>query len=234
MKIKTDLHIHTVLSACCSQDNSVLNVVNMAKLLDKKIIAFADHNSCLNCAAGMAAASKEGILFVPAMEVTTAEEIHVLCLFKDIKSAFLLQSEVASHLPKYTLNEKIYCPQRVLDEEDKEIERIPYLLNVASSYDIYSLVQKVKELGGIAIPAHIDRESNSVLAVLGELPPDLEVSAVELSKNASNDLIEEYAKKYRVIQSSDAHCLEDMCLCDFELDLKELSVQALFDCLEGK
>ncbi len=234
MRIKADLHIHTLLSACCSPDNSIQNVVKMARLLDKKIIAFADHNSCLNSSAGAKAAEKEGILLLPAMEVTTAEEIHVLCLFRDIKDAVVLQNEIDWQLPKYPLNEKIYCPQRVLDENDGEIERIPYLLNIACGYDIYSLVERVKELNGVAIPAHIDRDSNSVTAVLGEMPPDLDVKTVELSKSASSQMIERYAKKYRIIQSSDAHCLEDMCLSDFEFELSEVSVSALFDYLEGR
>ena len=42
------MHVHSVLSACCSRDNTVTNIVNMSKLLGTKFLGVADHNSCLN------------------------------------------------------------------------------------------------------------------------------------------------------------------------------------------
>ena len=104
------MHVHSVLSACCSRDNTVTNIVNMSKLLGTKFLGVADHNSCLNFPAVNELCLKEGIVAVPAMEVTTAEEIHVLCLFRDFLSAKALSDEIAANLPAYPVDERFYHP----------------------------------------------------------------------------------------------------------------------------
>lgn len=112
------MHVHSVLSACCSRDNTVTNIVNMSKLLGTKFLGIADHNSCLNFPAVNELCLKEGIVAVPAMEVTTAEEIHVLCLFRDFLSAKALSDEIAANLPAYPIDERFYYPQCVTDGGD--------------------------------------------------------------------------------------------------------------------
>ena len=98
MLVKTDLHVHSVLSACADKDNTVNNIVNLGVLLDTRILALSDHNSCLNFPAFKQVCVANGILAVPAMEVTTAEEIHVLCLFKDYQDAKTLNDEIFDSL----------------------------------------------------------------------------------------------------------------------------------------
>ncbi|HPG92718.1 MAG TPA: PHP domain-containing protein [Clostridia bacterium] len=234
MKVKIDLHIHSVLSACCSKENTVNNIVNMSKLLDNQIIAIADHNTALNARAASKVAQKNGILVVPAMEVTTAEEIHVLCLFKSFDEAEKFSDEIYESLPKYRLDEKYYNPQIILDENDCEIGRKEYLLSVATKYDLYELITQIKSRGGIPIPAHIDRESNSIMSVLGFVPNDLDIAALEISQSCPKDVYDELKKDYILITGSDAHSLEQMCETECFLDLDEISLDALFEKLGKK
>ncbi|MEG1996651.1 MAG: PHP domain-containing protein, partial [Oscillospiraceae bacterium] len=57
------------------------NIINMASLLGLDVIAVSDHNSAKNLPAVFKLGKKAGITVIPAIEVTTAEEVHVLCLF---------------------------------------------------------------------------------------------------------------------------------------------------------
>ena len=234
MKMNVDLHIHTVLSGCCQDDNTVNNLVNMCQLLNKDFIAFADHNSMANCRVGAKLAKQAGMIFVPAMEVTSAEDVHCLCLFKELQNGLILADEIERNLPKFPLDDRFYAPQRVLNESDQVVQTIPHFLNLACHLDVYELKQKVEQLGGLMLPAHIDRDANSMLAILGDIPNDLDFCAVELSSRASEELIKKYSAKYNILKSSDAHCLETLCSFEFFLDLREKSIDALFDFLQNK
>lgn len=234
MKVSVDLHIHTVLSGCCFDDNTVNNLVNMCQLLEKDFIAFADHNSMANCAVGAKLAQRTNMIFVPAMEVTSAEDIHCLCLFRELKNGLILAEEIEQNLPKLPLDTRFYSSQKVLNELDETVREIPHFLNMACHLDVYSLKERVEELGGIMIPAHVDRDANSMIATLGEMPVDLPFTAVELSSRADDATTEEFSAKYRILKSSDAHTLEKLCTFNFYLELKEKSIDALFAYLQGK
>lgn len=231
MLFKTDLHIHSTLSACCDRENTLNNIINMSKVLGLRIIAIADHNSAKNVEVAVNLAKENGILCVPALEVTTNEEIHALCLFRNVIDAKILSDEIASSSLKYPLNEKIYYPQTVLDKNDCVIEKIDYLLNVATNFDIYSLINRVRQLDGIVIPAHIDKESASLYSVFGVIPNDIDLTTVECRKCCPTAVLNDCKDKYNVIYSSDAHNLGSMCENDFYLDLKEMTIDSLFDYL---
>lgn len=227
MLVKVDLHIHSALSPCCENENTLRNIVNMSGVLGTQIIAISDHNTAGNLRAAQTYAKKKGILVVPAMEVTTAEEIHVLCFFRGVSDAESFSGLLAKDMPKYPLNRKFYNSQLLLDEKDNVTGEVGYFLNVATRYGIYELIQAVKERSGVAVPAHVDRESNSVLSVLGAIPDDLGVAALEVSPVCPPGLKEELKQKYYIITGSDAHCLEKMCVNDYYVDLPEVSVAAL-------
>ncbi|MDD5934941.1 MAG: PHP domain-containing protein, partial [Clostridiales bacterium] len=76
-----DLHLHSCLSPCGDNDMTPANIVGMAKLKGLDVIAVTDHNSCRNCAPTMQLGEEKGVLVLPGMELTTQEEVHVVCLF---------------------------------------------------------------------------------------------------------------------------------------------------------
>ena len=71
-----DLHLHSCLSPCGDNDMTPANIAGMAKIIGLDLIALTDHNSCKNCPAVAIAAREYGLLFLPGMELTTAEEVH--------------------------------------------------------------------------------------------------------------------------------------------------------------
>ena len=79
-----DLHIHSCLSPCADDENTPNNVAGIASLSGLNIIALTDHNSTANCPAFFAACERFGITPIAGMELTTSEDIHVVCLFEEL------------------------------------------------------------------------------------------------------------------------------------------------------
>ena len=97
------------------------------------------------------------------------------------------------------------------------------LLSVATSISVEEISDIVKEYGGICYPAHIDRDSNGIIAVLGTLPRSIGFMAVEF-RDGEN--IEKYAKTYdltdlRTLTNSDAHFLTGIRDKDAYLELPD-------------
>ena len=82
-----DLHVHSCLSPCADNDNTPNNIAGMATILGLNIIALTDHNTCKNCPAFFTAAKRYGLVPVAGMELTTSEDIHVVCLFENLEDA---------------------------------------------------------------------------------------------------------------------------------------------------
>ena len=95
MNIYYDFHIHSCLSPCGDDDNTPNNIVNMALIKGLNAIALSDHNTGKNCPATIAAGKKNGLVVLPAMELTTSEDIHVLCLFEKYEQLAALEEYIA-------------------------------------------------------------------------------------------------------------------------------------------
>lgn len=206
-----DLHIHSCLSPCGDEDNTPNNIAGMATLNGLNIVALTDHNSCKNCPAFFAAAKKYGIIPIAGMELTTSEDIHIICLFEDLRDAMMFDEYVDSNRIKIKNRPDIFGEQKVLDENDEPICEVEDLLINASSISVDNVCEVVSQFNGICYPAHIDRDSNGIIAVLGTLP-DCGFTNYELH---DRDKLEEFSRLYdipkdRFIISSDAHYLTDM------------------------
>ena len=237
MKLYYDLHLHSCLSPCGDNDMTPYNLVNMAKIFGYDIIALTDHNSCKNCESAMKIGERIGITVVPGMELFTSEEIHNVCLFPTLHKAMEFSDYIYSTLPPVKNKEKIFGEQLVMDCEDGILQREEILLTTASSVSISELNKLVEKFDGVSYPAHIDRNSYSIISALGDFPPEVESRCFELTPNAR---AEEYLAKYPatkgklIIRSSDAHYLENMREPEFMIDLPENSARALIDYLKGR
>jgi len=219
MNVKYDLHIHTALSPCALDVMTPNNIYNMSKLNELKVIAITDHNSCHNTKAIIELAKDDELVVVPGMEVETREEIHLVCLFSDIDAVYKMQEKVFDHLPKLKNKVKVLGHQLVMDEEDEIIREEQRLLSFATDLSFEDVIDSVWDLGGIAIPAHIDRPSYSVISNLGLLPDNDKLGVLEVSQYGD---YEAYAKQYSeqtVIQSSDSHELGFIGICKRSLEI---------------
>ena len=99
--------------------------------------------------------------------------------------------------------------------------------------DLYSLEARTEELDGIIVPAHVDKQSASLLSVLGCVPDDLKTGCLEISRACPEELRLGLSRKYLLLESSDAHCLEGMCASDFYLELERNDIEGLFEILKN-
>lgn len=210
MKIAYDFHIHTAASPCGDDYMSPNNIINMAKLNGLQAIAITDHNTCANCEVIMKLGEQNNLLVIPGMEIECMEEFHCIALFPDIKAAKDIEEYVEAHMPKIKNRVDIFGNQFIMNENDEVVGEIERLLLTASSISAEDLFNKVRGAGGIIFPAHIDRKSYSIVSNLGFIPDELDLHVIEISKSAQ---IDEYRQKYKnttIIQSSDAHYLQDI------------------------
>lgn len=235
MKYAVDLHIHSALSPCSEKEMTPNNIVNMALLKQLDIIALTDHNTAANTAAVCKCAEGSRLLVVPGMEIETAEEVHLLGLFPDVKAALSLQETVYASLPPIDNREDIFGSQYMMDEEDNITENLKRMLITATSLSIQEVFNLVTGIGGVVVPAHVDRNSYSIISNLGFIPEELEINCIEISKQCDAEAFlknSRHLERYRLLRSSDAHSLGEILERESFLELKELSVQCLLEKLK--
>ena len=222
MQYAYDLHNHSCLSPCADNDNTPNNIAGMAYLSGIKIVALTDHNTAKNCPAFFEAAKRYGIIPIAGVELTTAEDIHLVCLFEKLESAMDFDEYLQNRRVLIKNRTDIFGDQLILDAEDEVIGSEEFLLPNATTISLDEAPGIVREFGGICYPAHIDRDANGIIAILGTLPPTPVFSCIEMRDgNKMNEYKERFLLEDKLfIVSSDAHYLTDINESNnsFELD----------------
>jgi predicted metal-dependent phosphoesterase TrpH len=209
---QAELHVHTVLSPCAEVELIPPLIVVEAVERGINLIAITDHNASANVKAVQKAAQNSGLTVLPGMELQTQEEVHVLCLFDHLEQLNAWQEKVNQNLPPLQNKPDYFGEQFVVDETGEFIRRENQLLLTSASLSIEETFQEVRKLGGLAIPAHVDRKAFGLIENLGFVPPDLAVDALEVSRHLSTDqacLKFPQLKGYPLIQGGDVHRLEE-------------------------
>lgn len=206
-----DLHTHSCLSPCAEEDNTPNNLAGMAYLNGVRLMALTDHNSCKNCPAFFTAARRYGIVPIAGAELTTAEDIHIVCLFERLEAALEFDGALQPHRTLFPNRTDIYGEQLICDGEDNIIGSDKYFLPVATDLPLEAAAELVSGMGGICYPAHIDRQANGLIAVLGGFPQTPEFGCAELYRPQAAEYSEKYGlSEKRLIIGSDAHRLTDL------------------------
>lgn len=226
MRVRYDLHVHSALSPCADDDMTPATIVGYAALDGISVVAIADHNAIGNVKVAMDVGNAYGVCVVPALELQTQEDIHVLCLFPTLEA---LQGFFDSiDFPQVANNPSIFGRQLIIDEDDNVIGEEQRLLHVGASIAVEDVPALALRFGGLAVAAHVDRDENGMLAILGDVID--EYSTVELSSHASEELYERFADR-RVICDSDAHWLDAIGKAKGELEINELSPTGVLEAL---
>lgn len=208
-----DFHIHSCLSPCADNDMTPNNIAGMCVLAGLNIAALTDHNTSKNCPAFFEAAKRNGIIPIAGMELTTAEDIHLVCLFEELTNALNFDSFVNGHRILIPNRVDIFGEQPIMNGNDEIIGTEEYLLSNATDISVDEAAKHVASYGGICYPAHVDREANSLIAVLGTFPDYADFLCAGFH---NPDKIGEMCEKYPELQkrkplvSSDAHFLWDI------------------------
>lgn len=209
--LRFDFHLHSCLSPCGDDGATPADLAAMCALAGYDAVALTDHNTTDNCPAFCAAAERRGLLALPGMELTTAEEIHVICLLPDLASAAAFGALVRQRLNPGENRPEFFGRQLVMDGEDRVIREETALLAGATDISVMEAAALVKGFGGVAYPAHIDRPAFSLLSNLGLWLPDAGFPLAELSLRCPT----EFARRpdlagVRFIRGCDAHALDQI------------------------
>ncbi|MBO7217089.1 MAG: PHP domain-containing protein [Clostridia bacterium] len=238
-----DFHIHSCLSPCGDDDMTPANIAGAATLAGLNIVALTDHNTAKNCPAFMKAAKKYGIIGIAGMELTTAEDIHVVCLFENLEDALSFSDEIERHIVKIKNRPEIFGRQQIMDDEDNILGEEEFLLSNATDISVEDVPKLVQEFCGVCYPAHIDRTANGIVSILGVFPKESDFSAYELHNAEKTteyeDRFNHLKDKLRII-GSDAHYLWDLRDAEDYIDIddepysSELVRKRLFRYLRGE
>lgn len=208
-----DLHIHSCLSPCADDDMTPGNILGMAALIGLDLIALTDHNSCKNCPSILAQAGAFPLQVIPGMELTTCEEVHVLCYFPSLADAMAFDAYVAVHLLPVANDPAIFGNQLLCDAKDSVCGSFDPLLISATDISFFELETLLKNYQGMMVPAHIDKNSNSLISQLGFVPEGVAFPYFEVHDLASVTGLRERFPVLRdllVLSSSDAHRLDGL------------------------
>lgn len=232
--MNADLHIHTCLSPCGDLDMSPRNIIRIAKERELQIIAITDHNSTRNVQVCMELGERLGVCVIPGCEVNTCEEVHVLCYFPHLQALDMFQCYLDEQMTDLKNDPDRFGYQVAVDENDRIIYEEERSLFMSIKDGIEGVAKQVHRLGGIFVPAHIDRPKNSLIGQLGFVPFDLEYDALEISKATTPG---EFVKRHpelegkRFLQSSDAHYPEDIARAYTRFEIEKSDWSSLMDAL---
>ena len=221
------------------------NIVGMALLNGLQIVALTDHNSVKNCPAFFKIAKAHGIIPVAGVELTTAEDVHAVCLFRTLEDAMSFGTLIEERRIRIKNDADIFGRQLIVNENDEPCGEEPDLLINAVNLSLDEACDEVTARGGVCYPAHIDRSSNGIIAMLGDFPPEPSFSAFELNDIAS---LEDSLANFPILKernlvhvaSSDAHYLTDISEEGFPIEIADEPYSSqrvrdgLIDYLRGK
>ena len=210
--IKVDIHIHTCLSPCAEISISPKRIVEKAYQEGLNMIFITDHNTTENAEAAMKASKHfEDLMVYPGVEITSKEEVHTLGLFENVRDAYNVQNYIYKYLPE-AVSKQEYKEQIIANENNEVEGYLKKSLFNAVDLSIGKIVNIIHDNNGLAIAAHIDRESFSVIGQLGFIPEELNFDALEVSPNTSiekaKETYKEYCAKYKFVTGSDSHSLD--------------------------
>jgi len=225
-RFRTDLHVHSVLSPCAELEMGAPEIIQRASREEITLLALTDHNAVANVPALMEAAEVErerlrvsgtddGSIprILCGVEVQTEEDIHLVALFRSAEDGFAFQEWLWEALPSRANDPDIFGYQLIIDGKNAVLDQVATLLVQGVSRSVEEVIAEIRHRGGLSFLAHVDRPGFSYVEVLGPVPEDLAVDAVELSRRLSAE--EALAWRSRlgartILRSSDAHRLEDL------------------------
>lgn len=207
-----ELHSHTVLSPCAEVEMIPPLIVQTAIEKGINLLAVTDHNASANVIAVQRAARDTGLIVLPGMELQTREEVHLLCLFDTLDQLEAWQTLVDEHLPPLANDIDHFGEQFVVDETGEFIRRETQLLLTSTDLSLEEAIGAVNSIEGLAIPAHVDRKANGLLEILGFVPANATIEALEISRHISIELAPvryPQIRGYPLIRDGDAHRLNE-------------------------
>lgn len=229
IRLYFDFHFHSCLSPCGDEAMTPATIAGMCRLSGLDVAALTDHNTCGNCPAFCQAAEAYGLLAIPGMELCTLEEVHVVCLLPDLDRAMAFQAEVYRRMEGRTNDPAIFGRQLLMDVDDHVVGEETVMLAGATNIGVYEAAALTESFGGVAYPAHIDRESYSLLSNLGLWDPAMGFPLAEVSRRCPPDLLRgrRDLRGVETITGTDAHYLHQIVQAEQAMEVPARSREAV-------
>ncbi len=223
-KVRADFHLHSCLSACASLELSPTTLVRRALAAGLDAVALTDHNCALHTPLFLRLCRQAGLHALAGIEVTCAEELHVLCLFDTPEPALELGARVVETIPRIPCRPHRFGDQ-VLVNEQEEIEAfLPWYLGNPTALTLTEVADWTHRHGGLVIPSHIDRPAHSLGSQLGRIP-EYPFNALEIWNPKAPYL--SGMENYPLVCFSDTHRSENPGNRWTLLELEEFSAAAI-------
>lgn len=210
---KADLHIHTVLSPCGDLEMSPTAIVDRALERGLDMIAITDHNTTRQVKVAQRVGRERGLFVLGGVEVTSQEEAHCLCFFANDEQLDQFQTFLDAHLPPIPNDEDRFGYQLIVDENEEIVGEEPYHLLNAIDVDIDGIYEEAHRIGGLFVPAHVNKDTTSLISQLGFVPPDLKADGLEINRFTTRDeMVKKFAylRRFNFITDSDAHFINNV------------------------
>ena len=218
------------------------NIAGMAAIKGLNVLALTDHNTAKNCPAFFVACRKQGIIPIAGIELSTEEDIHLVCLFEELDDAMRFDAVLEEHLLPIDNRPEIFGEQLILNADDEPMGEVQKLLISPTDLPIDEAIKLARSYGAHVHPAHIDRESNGIIAILGDIPSEYGFKIFEMRDRSNAERImgtvEELNEK-NILVCSDAHQLwniseaENSFLIDDEPYSSSLVRKRIFEMLDA-
>jgi len=229
MKLYYDLHIHTAASHCADKTMRPHDIAAMAKLKELDIISVIDHVCTKNLRMAAKAANQFNLLFLPGIEVTTKENVHMLCYFKEIDDAIRFGDMIYDSLPDIKNDPEFWGFQHIFDDQDNIIGEVEKSLSSCTPFSVWETIGLVQQYGGVIVPAHINRENHGLLGEYDDIS-EFNFNTVEIKKLTPID--NKHIKDKKIVYNSDSHSITHIFERKNFIDVSEKSVEAVFNYLK--
>ena len=206
--------------------------MNMSMLEGLDFIAITDHNSTKQLKVFKQLQESYDFIVIPGVEVSVQEGFDVLCYFKNFEDAIIFDSFLEPRLSgewgNYTKDNQV-----ITDIYDLTFDVVDTPLTKTNL--LYSeLVNEVRRLDGLLVPAHINRRSCTPLN--SYKLEDMDFDAIEIAPYGKDDFIKAHpnVKQYTIFHNSDSHSLLTLSQKDFSMELPERSIEAFFNFVRGE
>ena len=211
-------------------------IVQAALELNIDIIAITDHNASANASAVQKAAQGTTLKVLPGMEIQTHEDVHLLCLFENLTELESWQAQVNESLPDTLNRAEFFGEQFVVDEQGEYIRTEPRMLLTSTRFSIDDVFERVNALGGLVIPAHVERTTYGLFPTLGLLSDQWPILGFEISRHTTPEQARmsfPSIGSYPLIQNGDVHRLNEF-IGSTIFVLEEPTINEIYKALKGE
>jgi predicted metal-dependent phosphoesterase TrpH len=209
-----------------------LRILKRAREAGLDMVAITDHNSAENVGAAVALGREMDVAVLPAMEIASSEEVHVLAVFSETGDVLDMQELVYRSIPVGAVTIDEY--QVIVNERDEVLGFNSRLLIGATDMKLEKLVQEIHGRGGLVVASHVDRGAFSISSQLGFAPEGLAFDAFEVIDETAAARALLFHPRTPWLVSSDAHRLEDVGSRATKLHMEAPTFEELSMALHGE